>query len=70
VVGSFDAVYWTADVAGYESALHAALSPGPNGMELWLSGSISPRARNELTNRGWEVHDKAEETLAEPARAT
>jgi hypothetical protein len=65
VLGSFDSVYWTADVAGYESALHAALSPAPNGLELWLSGTLSPLARSELTSRGWEVHDKAAGTLAE-----
>ena len=70
VVGSFDAVYWTADVEGYESALHAALSPVPNGLEVWVSGSLSPLARSELTNRGWKVHDKAEETLAEAPRAS
>jgi len=38
VVGSFDAVYWTADVEGYESALHAALSPVPKRL-----GSVGVR---------------------------
>jgi hypothetical protein len=57
VVGAFDAVYWTEDVAGYEVALHAALPPASAGLQLWLSGSISPRARTELTSRGWDVHE-------------
>jgi hypothetical protein len=57
VVGAFDAVYWTEDVAGYEAALHAALPPAATGLQLWLSGSISPRARSELTSRGWDVHE-------------
>jgi hypothetical protein len=63
VIGAFDAVYWTEDVAGYEAALHAALPPTATGLQLWLSGSISPRARSELTSRGWDVHDNAEEVL-------
>jgi hypothetical protein len=62
VIGAFDAVYWTGDVAGYEAALHAALPPASTGLQLWLSGSISALARSELTSRGWDVHDGAEET--------
>ena len=57
VIGAFDAVYWTEDVAGYEEALHAALPPAATGLQLWLSGSISPRARSELIARGWDVHE-------------
>jgi hypothetical protein len=70
VLGAFDSVYWTADVAGYESALHALLPPGTAGLELWLSGAISPTAKSELTNRGWEVHDDAMAALAEPSSST
>jgi hypothetical protein len=70
VFGAFDSVYWTQDVAGYESALHALLPPqASKGLELWLSGAISPGARAELTNRGWDVHDKANEALSDPRRA-
>ena len=57
VTGAFDAVYWTDAVAGYEAALHAALPAASPGLQLWLSGSISPRARSELTSRGWDVHE-------------
>jgi hypothetical protein len=57
VIGAFDALYWTEDVAGYEAALRAALPPASAGLQLWLSGSISPRARSELTSRGWDVHE-------------
>jgi hypothetical protein len=63
VLGAFDAVYWTEQVAGYESALHAALPPDSHGLEVWLSGSISPTARDQLTAHGWVVHDHAEDTL-------
>ena len=70
VFGAFDSVYWTQDVAGYESALHALLPPqASKGLELWLSGAISPGARAELTKRGWDVHDKANEALSDPTRA-
>jgi hypothetical protein len=64
VLGAFDAVFWTEDVAGYEAALHAALPPGSSGLELNLSGTISPQARSELKARGWEVHDNAVQALA------
>jgi len=66
VLGAFDAVYWTEDVDRYESALRATLPAGSKGLELWLSGAISPRARTELTTRGWEVHDNAVEALGDP----
>jgi hypothetical protein len=70
VLGAFDSVYWTEDVATYESTLHAALPSASNGLELWLSGTISQRARSELATRGWEVHDKAVETLADPSHTS
>jgi hypothetical protein len=70
VVGSFDAVYWTSDVAGYETALHAALDPAAKGLDLWLSGSISAQARTELTKRGWQVHDHALDALGDAPKPT
>jgi hypothetical protein len=68
VPGAFDAVYWTEDVATDEAALHALLPPGSGKLELWVSGTVSTTARNELSARGWDVHDNAAQTLAEPAR--
>jgi hypothetical protein len=64
VMGAFDAVYWTEDVAADEAALHAALPAGSAPLELWSSGSLSPRAKSELQARGWTVHDHAAEALA------
>jgi len=58
VYGAFDAVYWTADVDGYERAAHALL-PAQARLEVWLSGRVSPRAQQELAARGWEVHPQA-----------
>jgi hypothetical protein len=64
VLGAFDAVYWTEDVATDEAALHALLPAGLNHLELWISGALSARARSELTAHGWDVHDHAAATLA------
>jgi hypothetical protein len=70
VLGGFDAVYWTEDVANYETALHALLPAVAGKLEVWVSGTFSPRAVSELSARGWEVHDHAAETLAESAHGT
>jgi len=59
VFGAFDAVSWTAEVAGYEGAILEALPPDIPARELWISGTISPRARAVLEQRGWEVHTQA-----------
>jgi hypothetical protein len=63
VFGAFDGVSWTEEVAGYEAALHAALPGSRAPLELWLTGTISPLAREQLTRLGWEVHDHARERL-------
>ncbi len=70
VLGAFDAVYWTDDVANYETALHALLPASAGRLELWASGTVSLRASSELSARGWEVHDHAAEALAESANGT
>lgn len=56
VFGSFDAVRWTEQVAQYEGALRESL-PADATRELWLTGSVSDRAREALVRRGWIVHD-------------
>jgi len=67
IFGAFDAVHWTEDVAGYESAIRGALPPGTSGREIWLTESASPRARAELEKLGWAVHDQGEAALKEHA---
>jgi hypothetical protein len=57
IFGAFDAIYWTEEVAGYERTLEQALPPEAGNHELWLRGSISARARRELEQRGWSVHE-------------
>jgi hypothetical protein len=56
VFGAFDAVQWTEDVAGYERAIRIALPSESPAKELWLAGSVSPRARAALEGLGWTVH--------------
>jgi hypothetical protein len=67
VVGAFDAVYWTEEVAGYESTLHASLPSTGKGLEVWLSGSVSAAARDALTAQGLTVHDHAWDALVDGA---
>lgn len=68
VVGSFDAVRWTREVAGHEAELRRALPADSRGRELWLSGEVSSRIRAELADRGWEVRDDTLKRLR-PAEA-
>lgn len=68
VFGAFDAVQWTRQVAGYEQSLRAPL-PRAAGLEAWVTGAVSPRAREALTEHGWAVHAHANTELAAPAPA-
>jgi hypothetical protein len=63
VFGAFDAVSWTAEVAGYEGAIVGSLPADIPAREVWLSGTISPRARAALEQRGWEVHAHAYDAI-------
>jgi len=62
VCGAFEAVYWTEAVAADEEQLRTSLPPqaAGRGRELWLGGSISPRARAALRERGWDLHEVPE----------
>jgi hypothetical protein len=64
VFGAFDAMQWTEEVAGYERTLRQTLPADAPLRELWLLGSVSPRARAALTELGWTVRDHADEALA------
>jgi hypothetical protein len=69
VLGAFDAVYWTEQVAGYEAAFQAALPASSHALEAWLAGSISSLAHDQLTSQGWVVHDHAEVALTDKLAA-
>ena len=34
--------------------------PGIKEKQIWLTGTLSPRARKEIESRGWQIHDRAE----------
>jgi len=56
IFGAFEAVQWTSEVAGYEGSVLNSLPADIPAREVWLSGTLSPRARAALERRGWEVH--------------
>jgi hypothetical protein len=37
--------------------------PGIKEKQVWLTGTLSPRARKEIESRGWQVHDRTEAQL-------
>ena len=63
---TFDAVYWTEDVAAAESELRAALPTGA-APELWLAGEASPEARAALQSRGWTLRSASVAAGTPPA---
>ncbi len=68
IAAGVDAVSWTSEVAGYEKALHEALG-GAVHRDLWIEGTVTARARAQLEQRGWVVHEHgaaAAETTHKP----
>ena len=63
-----DHVVWTdaiaQSVANAEDQLKALA--GAAGREIWIGGTISPRAREELEVRGWKINEKAADNLVGP----
>ena len=37
--------------------------PGTKEKQIWLTGTLSPRARKEIESRGWKIHDRTEAQL-------
>ena len=55
-----DYMVWTQDLADHADRIttHARTEfPGARP-EVWLTGQVSPRARDELRARGWTVHER------------
>lgn len=69
VCGAFESVYWTKRVARLEKELRSALpqTPPGAGLEFWIAGTISDRARAAGRELGWVIHQVPEERAAEPA---
>ncbi|MET0503568.1 MAG: hypothetical protein ABW172_18765, partial [Candidatus Binatia bacterium] len=60
-----DYLVWTEAVAEALDGANQLVNklPGVKGKELWLTGTLTPRARIELEKRGWLVRDRAETRL-------
>jgi len=57
-----DYVAWTQAMAKFLDGLDRQIAalPGVSGKEWWLTGSVSPLARQQFEKRGWTVTDNAE----------
>ena len=57
-----DYVAWTAEVARvFSNADNLANQlPGITGKQLWVTGTLSPRARTEMQRRNWQVYERNE----------
>jgi hypothetical protein len=54
-----DHMVWTDDLAGHvERVTRHAQTLSPTSREVWLTGRVSDRVRNELRTRGWTVHER------------
>ena len=60
-----DYVVWTEPMAQTMTAGNQLVNelPGVREKQIWLSGTLSPRARKEIASRGWQIHDRAEAQL-------
>jgi hypothetical protein len=60
-----DYVVWTEPMALWMTAANQLVNnlPGVKERQLWLTGTLSPRARREIESRGWQIHDHAEPQL-------
>ena len=60
-----DRMIWTQRVERAISQLKTHSAPGFNGkLELWLTGTVSPRARQELAARGFSIVERAHTRVA------
>jgi hypothetical protein len=60
-----DYVVWTEPMARWMTGANQLVNnlPGVKERQLWLAGTLSPRARKEIESRGWQIHDRAEAQL-------
>ena len=60
-----DYVVWTEPMAQMMTAGNQLVNdlPGVKEKQIWLTGTLSPRARKEIQSRGWQIHDRAEAQL-------
>ena len=60
-----DHIVWTESVAQLVDSYQGDLDEGGDerARYLWVSGTTSPKAREEFEQRGWTVHDNSEKRL-------
>jgi len=60
-----DYLVWTEPMAQLLTGANQLVNelPGIKEKQLWLTGTLSARARKEIESRGWQVHDRAEAQL-------
>jgi hypothetical protein len=58
---SVDLAFWQQDLAGAVTTFIEAMADQPaTTREIWLRGKASPRFQDEVTRRGWTVHEAVE----------
>ena len=67
-----DYLVWTDSLARLvaNTDMVANQLPGVTRKELWLTGNLSPRARNEMRNIGWTTYENAEALLVAQDKPT
>ena len=58
---ALDYLSWTEDIAAAAARIDGDVKKDSSlgKVEIWVSGSLSPRSRTELESLGWEVHVRA-----------
>lgn len=66
-----DHLVWTQDMAKLLTAADNRVTQmtRPANKQVWITGTVSARARKELENRGWQVQDNSEARLFEWAES-
>ena len=66
-----DHLVWTEAMAQLISAADSRVTQltRPANKQVWITGTVSARARKELENRGWQVQDNSEARLFEWAES-
>lgn len=66
-----DHLVWTEPIARLITAANQRVTdlPGVKEKQLWVTGTVSARARKELESRGWQVQENSEARLFEWAES-
>ena len=60
-----DYLVWTEPMAQLLTGANQLVNtlPGIKEKQVWIAGTLSPRARKEIASRGWQIRDRAEAQL-------